>query len=206
MDKTIIRDMQDAKEYLYRHVAMSDALQRPELFLKHTETVANTALELTDRLGHKYPSFPVDPNEMCISGYVHDIGRPIAKNDLEQEFHAIVGPEYLKEQGHERLGIITMAHSICPELVRIKGFQDYRYEDLLPIFWQQVILTYADCIVDGEGNKVDLTKRFADMGSRYTGTPTARALITGFPRIKNMENLLTNAINNIGDFGEFEFL
>jgi hypothetical protein len=179
-----------------------------ECFIRHCGKVAELLFVYTQKIQTHFPNFRVDPLEMLMAGYLHDIGRIVAKDDREQACHAIVGSKYLQGLGLERIAMITYAHSLCPEKLSFEEFDGITYEQALPKYWQQILVTYVDCCVDGNGNFVGLTNRLRELKSRYHSAAMDAVVDKTMPRLKIIKRIVTSLINGsyAGNFSEWRFL
>ncbi|MCL4429832.1 MAG: HD domain-containing protein [Chloroflexi bacterium] len=179
-----------------------------EGFARHCSKVSELLFVYTKKIQTHFPNFKADPLEMLMAGYLHDMGRIVAKDDREQTFHAIVGSKYLEGIGLRRIATITYAHSLCPERLSLEAFDGITYEQALPKYWQQILLTYVDCCVDGNGNFVGLTNRLRELKSRYHSAAMDGIVIKAMPRLKIIKRIVTTMIrgNYAGNFSEWLFL
>ena len=122
----------------------------PEHIVKHSEKVALVSLFIGCFL--KEIDKNIDLHLLTVGALLHDIKK--YKSFLTGEDHALLGYEYMKKLGYERIGDIIKAH-IYLELGSLDAF-----------ITEEEIVHYADKRVMHE-KIVSLKERFDDLKKRY---------------------------------------
>ncbi len=156
-------------------------LVNPDNYLRHLEGNYNVAGELVDKIVSKYPNIPLVKEEVSLAAGLHDIGRPLRKNQL---FHELRGANYIEENGIKK-GVTDSWRQIyrIAQMFRSHGFLYERWNNpdnsgfrkefepietslLLPRTWQEAIVTLSDFSnIDGE--RVNIDEKLEKTLARY---------------------------------------
>ena len=125
----------------------------------------------------KYPNIPLNDYLISVAAAIHDIGRPLKK---DQRFHEIRGSNYVKDnelyglEYKERNKVAGMikTHGFVYELWRLCG-QNYTEEfgsidatSLYPKSWEEFIIIYSD-ITNKKGESINPEERLKEALYRY---------------------------------------
>ena len=189
-------------------------------FLTHSYDSAIIIRDILDRAIYYYPDefqFRIDRKEIEIAAYLHDIGRPLQKDQL---FHELRGAEYIEKEGG-RLGIALAkkpdkqlyriaetirSHFVVYEQFHMPEFEDKRKEfnnidpDLLiPITWNQKFVVYAE-LSNVKGEIMTPQERMEELEYRYSKNPEykdelfLKAIRKGKKRIFKLYNTVNKLI------------
>ncbi len=176
-------------------------------YLTHLADAYAIAGETTDDICGKYPELRsyLNAEEIALAGGLHDIGRPLRKNQL---FHELRGAAYIEEYGLEKgvaettVDVFRIAQMFRPHFLVAEQFYDPENENeiaefqslrnsplLMPRTWQEAIVAYSE-LKNIRGKKISVQNRIADIKKRYTNNPKynsntslLRAMDQGLSRI-----------------------
>ncbi len=166
-------------------------------FLRHSEATYKIAKETAIDIINHNPGLEIDPNEVAIAGYLHDIGRLLSVN---QNFHEIRGALYIKNRGYEAgiaenkkdlegLSGMVISHFIVYEEFLDKcypgreEFSNIKASLLLPKSIEQQIIVYSD-LSNLEGRETNFRERVEHIENRQKDNPHfLNAFERGKPRI-----------------------
>lgn len=166
-------------------------------FLGHSEATYKIAKETAVDIINHNPGLGINPLEVAIAGYLHDIGRLL---NVNQNFHEIRGALYIKDRGYglgiavnkeelERLSQMIISHFIVYEEFLDEDypgreeFSNIKASLLLPAGIEQQIIVYAD-LSNLEGREMDFRERLDYIENRQRNNPQfLHALERGKPRI-----------------------
>lgn len=179
-------------------------LDDAEGLYRHLECAYHIAAEAVSKALAHYPGIPLSKDEVSSAAGLHDIGRPLKKDQL---FHELRSARYVEEHGveegiaesqgeAERIAQIIRPHAtiyeqwLDPESAKArKEFEPLDIGLLVPRNWQQAIINFADN-ANENGKRVDVKKKLDDVIAKYEASPgqgiVARALIKGKERILAM--------------------
>ncbi|MCK4589549.1 MAG: hypothetical protein KAT77_03840 [Nanoarchaeota archaeon] len=174
-------------------------------FLRHPEMTGDIAEEMVGKIISKYPGIKerMRPEEVAVSGYLHEIGRVLQE---EQLFHELRGAQYIEEHGLEK-GVADTYEAVnrIAQMCRSHGFGYYMFIDpanaeareefklipsfaLVPRTWQEAIMTVAD-LSNAHGERISVEDCLAETLRRYENDPkykderVVRSIETGRNRI-----------------------
>jgi HD domain len=182
-----------------------DNLQNPDGYLKHLEVTSDIAQEIVDRILTHYQNIPISREEVSLAAGLHDIGRPLKKDQL---FHELRGAEYIEEHGLG-LNIANSQKDVyrIAQMIRSHGFLYERWLDnedarqefepidtklLLPRTWQEAIITYADDHNESGERVLNLQEKYEKQLARYRDDPkfkddvVVRSIINGQCRMTQL--------------------
>ncbi len=175
-------------------------------YLTHLSCTYYMAGETVDVISSKYPWLEkyMNREEVALAGGLHDIGRPLGKNQL---FHELRGARYIEDYGLEmgvadslvdvyRIAQMFRSHYLVAEQFDDKenALERGEFEALdpgllIPRSWQEAIVVYSELSNLG-GIKISIQDRIADIKKRYADDPLfnsnaslLRAMDRGLPRI-----------------------
>lgn len=147
--------------------------------------ISDLAGAITQKVINNYPGIPLVLAEVCIAAGLHDIGRPLAKNQL---FHELRGARYLEKTGldHGVADTVADVYRIA-QMIRPHGFvyefwydpdsvpyaQEFNPLDptlLIPRTWQEAIVAYSD-LSSLDGNRITVEDRIKELLHRYDTDP-----------------------------------
>jgi putative nucleotidyltransferase with HDIG domain len=141
------------------------------------------------------PLFNLDPVELAVAGYFHDIGRCFTKDTNNHIFHEIVGANYF-ENNAISLGITNTqeeaaniaqyfrSHFVVYEQFTMPEFQQWLQEleeidssNLKPKSSAEMLVTYSD-LININGNRVSFKQRIEDMKTKdeVSSNPRLKAI------------------------------
>ena len=188
-----------------------EVMNNPEGFIIHSKGVGNIVEEYASKFAENYPGFPLNFDELTLSGDLHDIGRPsnIIVNKLGQLCHEIESSRIIKSNGVDwglgtPAGVLRIANavrthsSVSEQYAAAFETKDSRLERLKEVFgefdpellvqktWQEAIITYGD-LSDKNGEKVDPTWKLDEAISRYLKDPKIAdpLVVIAHPRARN---------------------
>jgi len=142
-------------------------------FLRHSEATYEIAKETAIEIINNNPELKIDPGEVAIAGYLHDIGRLLSVN---QSLHEIRGALYLKKKGFEMLSRMIISHFIVYEEFLDENypgreeFSNINASLLLPKSIEQQIIVYSD-LSNLEGRKINFRERLKYIENRQKNNP-----------------------------------
>jgi len=205
-------------------------LKDPNGFLQHSYDSALIIQDILNRAIYYYPEdfkFRVDRNEIEIAAYLHDIGRPLQKDQL---FHELRGAEYIEQEGKRIRLVLTENHKKqlyriaetirshfvvyeqfnMPEFKdRINEFNNIDPDLLLPITWNQKFLVYAE-LSNVAGQRMTPQERMEELEFRYSNNPQykdelfLKAFMLGKERIFRICNTVDRLIQGKMDEREIK--
>ncbi len=201
----------------------------PQGFLKHVGQVYDTAEEVTRKITTLYPRMPLQIDEVALAAGLHDIGRPLSKDQL---FHELRGAAYLEREAIGqgavqrpldvyRLAQMIRSHGFVYEFWNDPDHADQRTEFkpleaclLVPRTWQESIVTYSD-LASYQGQRVKVEDRLREIlhryetDERYRNGAVLRATREAEPRILDLaarvEALEAGKLSE-GDIARYGFL
>lgn len=174
-------------------------------YLSHLNDTYDIARETVMMAFAHYPCLREHMNieEVALAGGLHDIGRPLQKNQL---FHELRGARLIEQKGLDfgitnnivdiyRIAQMFRSHGtiyerfIHPDLAEErKEFEPIGHSLLLPRTLQEAIIVYSDFSNVG-GKRISYEERVADIKERYSTTPNSTCSIAirqGLPRISKV--------------------
>ncbi|MBR9699584.1 HD domain-containing protein [Candidatus Woesearchaeota archaeon] len=165
--------------------ANPDNFHSPEDYIRHLGEVYDVAEVVVGNILAKYPNIPLIAEEISLAAGLHDIGRPLEK---DQTFHELRGARLIEENGLTK-GVAPSLREVdrIAQMIRPHGFvyemwhdpdcadQRSEYEPLddillLPRTWQEAIVAYADMANLG-GERVRVAERMDELIHRYEHDP-----------------------------------
>lgn len=198
MNKTAVKNL--AQELVE---ANPDSLNDPDSYLLHVEQVYSLAEKIVANILKRYPKIPLIKEEISLASGLHDIGRPMQK---DQTFHELRGARYIEQKGLEkgvahslkeayRIAQMFRSHGFVYEFWQDSSFSESRKEFepleaclLVPRTWQEAIVTYSD-LASQKGQRIKVQDRMAELfdryehDSKYKNAGVVRVAKTAFPRI-----------------------
>jgi len=199
-------------------------------FLVHSYDSAIIIRDILDRAIYYYPDefqFRIDSKEIEIAAYLHDVGRPLQKDQL---FHELRGAEYIEEEGG-RLGIASakkpdkqlyrIAETIRSHFVVYEQFHMPELEDkkkefdnidpdlLIPVTWNQKFVVYAE-LSNVKGEIMTPQERVEELEYRYSKDPEykdelfLKAIRNGKERIFRLCNTVDELVKGKMDVKEIK--
>lgn len=165
----------DAKRLIEELFSRADPSQHKfkSDFLKHSEATYKIAKKAAIDIINNNPGLEIDPGEVAIAGYLHDIGRLLSVN---QSFHEIRGALYLKKKGFKRLSRMIISHFIVYEefldgnYPGREEFSNINASLLLPKSIEQQIIVYSD-LSNLEGSEMNFRERLRHIENRQKNNP-----------------------------------
>lgn len=175
-------------------------------YLCHLSDTYRIAGETVDAVCYRYPVLrkKLKREEVALAAGLHDIGRPLCKNQL---FHELRGARYIEDYGLGkgvadslidvyRIAQMFRSHFLVFEQFcdsqNAPGREEYKKieaELLLPRSWQEAIVVYAE-LSNIKGTQISIQGRIADIRKRYTDDPQYNpnssllyAMAKGLPRV-----------------------
>jgi len=154
-------------------------------YLQHLTQVGDIAVEILGNIRRNNSSFSINFDEVASTAYLHDIGRPLAK---EQGFHEFRGARFVEQNGIKediadsskdifRIAQVIRSHGFAFESWQEQGYSDLRKEFgsldsnlLIPRTWQEAIIAYSDLASLG-GKRVTMQERMGELLERYKKDP-----------------------------------
>ena len=203
-------------------------LNYPEGYLRHLEVTYDIAQNVVDKIISQYPNIPLDREEVSLTAGLHDIGRPLCKDQL---FHELRGASYIEQNGLE-LNIADSEENVyrIAQMIRSHGFiyerwiknEDARTEFepmnielLLPRTWQEAIVTYCDDHNENGEIVSNLQEKYERQLNRYLNDPkfqddaVVESIIDGQKRVTllcEMVEALANGKLTEKDIARYGFL
>ncbi len=165
--------------------ANPNSLNSPDNYVRHIGQVYDLAEGVVRNIRAKYPNIPIISEEVSLASGLHDIGRPLKK---DQTFHELRGANYVEQEGLEK-GVAGSLRNIyrIAQMFRSHGFayefwQDKEYGEsrkefepleaclLIPRTWQESIVTYSD-LASHNGERVKVEDRMSELLHRYENDP-----------------------------------
>jgi len=187
--------------------ANPDNLNDPDNYINHLAQVYDLTKEVVTNIVAKYPNIPLIEEEISMASGLHDIGRPLQK---DQTFHELRGAEYIEKKGLKE-GVASSLKDICrvAQMFRSHGFAYEQWNDaecvknkkefepletclIVPRTWQEAIVTYSD-LISRNGERVDGEDKLNEVLQRYSGDPryqdetVIRTINLGYNRILELE-------------------
>ncbi len=171
-----------------------EIINNPEGFIKHTRGVAKIAEETSRRISENYSMIPINTEELCLAGGLHDLGRPLNSKELGQLGHEIKSAQYIEKEGlnwkiiHNQREAYHIAQIVRPHSSvyeqwiasfecndkrtkkLIEDFGNINPQLLIPRTWQEAIITYSD-LCDKNEERVDPIWKLNDALNRYENDP-----------------------------------
>jgi len=176
MDKTGVQEW--ARELVE---ANPGSLHEPDNFPAHLGQVYDIAEEIVRNVRSNYPNIPLDVEEIALAAGLHDIGRPLQK---DQVFHELRGARLIVQEGFERgvadsmEDVYRIAQMVVPHGSTFAYWNDHGCAEkrkefepldpclLLPRSWQEAIVAYADMASFGNG-RIEVKDRLQKTLQRY---------------------------------------
>lgn len=165
--------------------ANPDNLHDPDDYVRHIGQVYGLAEGVVRNILAKYPNIPLIGEEVSLASGLHDIGRPLQK---DQTFHELRGARYIEQEGLEK-GVASSLRDIyrIAQMFRSHGFAYECWQDsdctekrkefepleaclLVPRTWQEAIVTYSDLASQNE-ERIKVEDRLNELFHRYEGDP-----------------------------------
>ena len=135
-----INNIEDAENFLDQHIAKSNTIKNPDAYKNHCKFISKIIHDTVKSIKEKNPNINIDPVEMEIAGILHDIGNCISNDTLH---HPIIGSNYLKSLGLERIAKIIKTHNFIKEVVEKTKFRNIHPSDLDVKTWNEALITHA---------------------------------------------------------------
>lgn len=192
-------------------------------YLNHLSDTYFIAEETAENICANYPELKthIKSKEVALAGGLHDIGRPLRKNQL---FHELRGAAYIETYGLEKgvadstVDVYKIAQMFRPHFLVAEQFNDPENAHeiiefkplnsalLIPGTWQEAIVAYSE-LSNIRGKKISFQRRIKDIQQRYTNDPKynsnpslLRAMDSGLPRIiancKRVERLIDGKMSD----------
>jgi len=183
--------------------ANPDNLNDPDDYFKHIGQVYDLAEGVVKNILARYPNIPLIGEEVSLASGLHDIGRPLQKDQI---FHELRGANYTEQEGLEKevAGSLRDIYRIA-QMFRSHGFAYEYWQDsecaesrkefepleaslLVPRTWQESIVTYSD-LTSQDGERIKVKDRINELFNRHKNDPkyqngiVVRAATAGLNRI-----------------------
>lgn len=191
-----------------------DILNNSVGYLKHLEASYEIAQEIVSKIISHYPNIPLIGEEVSLAAGLHDIGRPLNKDQL---FHELRGADYIENHGLE-LNIANSQEDVSriAQMVRSHGFlyerwilnttarEEFEYMDislLLPRTWQEAIVTYSDDHNESGVRVSSLEDKYSRLLAKYQHNPkfqddrVVQSIISGQQRVTKLCERVDNLAN-----------
>lgn len=175
-----------AQELIEQNPTNLDATLIDE-YLIHLSDSYFIAKETVGIVCEKYPQLKnyLSSDEVALAGGLHDIGRPLRKNQL---FHELRGAAFIEAYGLEKgvanstIDVFRIAQMFRPHFLVAEQFNDpdnshetsaFKYLNsalLIPRTWQEAIVAYAE-LSNIRGKRISIRQRIEDIEQRYTNDP-----------------------------------
>lgn len=165
--------------------ANPDTLSDPDGYLRHTAQVYDLAGGVVRNVLSRYPNIPLIAEEVLLGAGLHDIGRPLQRNQI---FHEPRGARYAEQKGLEK-GVAASPKDVCriAQMFRSHGFAYEYWLDpdcsdlrkgieplesclLVPRTWQEAIVAYSD-LASHNGERIKIEDRLRELLQRYEKDP-----------------------------------
>lgn len=166
--------------------ANPNTLNDPDNYIKHIGQVYDLAEGVVRNILARYPNIPIISEEVSLASGLHDIGRPLKKDQI---FHGLRGANYTEKEGLEK-GVATSLRDIyrIAQMFRSHGFTYEFWQDpecaelksefeplesalLVPRTWQEAIVTYSD-LASHNGKRIKVEDRMSELLQRYENDST----------------------------------
>jgi len=181
-------------------------LNGPEDYLLHLSDSYLISGEIVDKVTKIYPKLSerLIKEEVSLAAGLHDVGRPLRKNQL---FHELRGARYIEENGINigvtdsiidvyRIAQMFRSHYVVAEQFSDEANKEERKEFepldsrlLIPRTWQESIVVYSE-LSNVRGERISTQRRIDDMWKRYKDPKLSsinpsllRCMKKGLPRI-----------------------
>ncbi len=176
----------------------------PDNYITHLGQVYDVAEGVVRNILEKYPNIPIIVGEVSVAAGLHDIGRPLQKDQI---FHELRGANYTEQNGLEkgvagslkdtyRIAQMFRSHSFAYEhwqdqecVEKRKEFESLDVCLLIPRTWQEAIVTYSDLTskngerVEVKNNRFDETLQKYGADPRYQNLAVVKAIKAGINRV-----------------------
>lgn len=183
--------------------ANPDTLTDPDNYIKHIGQVYDLAEGVVRNILAKYPNIPLVGEEVSLASGLHDIGRPLQK---DQTLHELRSAKYTEQEGlgegvsASLIGVYRVAQMFRSHGFAYEFWQDPECSDkrkefepleaclLVPRTWQEAIVTYSD-LASHNGERIKVEDRMNELFHRYENNAkyqdgtVVRAARTGLNRI-----------------------
>ncbi len=155
-----------------------DVLVDVEGYLNHLKGSYEVAEKVVlQEVRKKYPYISLNDDTLSIAAGIHDIGRPLKK---DQRFHEIRGSNYIRDnelygldyEQRDKIAKMVRTHGFVYELWKLCG-QNYTEEfgsidvtSLYPKSWEEFIVIYSD-ISNKKGEFIEPEERLKEALYRY---------------------------------------
>ena len=181
-----------------------DNLKNPENYINHIRCVYGISLEVLENIFSRYPKIPLPTGEISVAAVLHDIGRPLNKNQI---FHELRGARYIEQNGLRDKISDSLEYAFrIAQTFRSHGFVYEHWHDaecldlrtefepldsrlLIPRTWQEAIVVYSE-LSNVRGERIPIQKRIDDIWERYkdpklnsTNPSLLRCMKKGLPRV-----------------------
>ncbi len=169
--------------------ANPDNLKDPDKYLVHLASTYDLAEVVVGGIFSHYPGIPLVGEEVSAASGLHDIGRPLNK---DQTFHELRGARHIEHEGLEK-GVASSLRDVyrIAQMIRPHGFAYELWQDpecaggrevfepletalLVPRTWQEAIVTYSD-LASFNGERITVEKRMDELLERYENDPKYQA-------------------------------
>ena len=160
-------------------------LKNPENYINHIRCVYGISLEVLENIFSRYPKIPLPTGEISVAAVLHDIGRPLNKNQI---FHELRGARYVKQNGLKDEISDSLEHIFrIAQTFRSHGFVYEHWHDaecldlrtefepldsslLIPRNWNEAIVTYSD-MAAGNNERISVEDRMSGLLLKYKNNP-----------------------------------
>jgi len=151
--------VEDAEKFLDQQIAKSNTIKNPEAYKNHCKSISKIIRDTVKSIKEKNPEAKIDSTEMQIAGLLHDIGNCISDNTLH---HPIIGADFLKSLGLERIAKIIRTHNFIKEVVEKTKFRNIDPDDLDVETWNEALITHASMCC-GKNEIITFDEKFKRM-------------------------------------------
>lgn len=183
-------------------------LTKLDAYFSHVRDSYDVAGEVVDIILSKYHGLKkyLDKQEISLAVGLHDIGRPLRKDQL---FHELRGARYIEEHGLEKgisdkiTDVYRIAQMVRSHFVVAEQFADEtniqqreEFEPLDPVLlvprtWQEAIVIYSE-LSNVNGKRVSIQERIQDIQKRYA--PGSDWVKSNPSLVKSMEKGLSRVL------------
>jgi len=157
----------------------------PDDYIKHVSQVYDTAKIVVGNILSKYPNISMNGEEVVLAAGLHDIGRPLNKDQI---FHELRGANYVERGGLKRgvanslkdiykIAQMIRSHGAVYESWQESGCAERRKEFepleiclLIPRTWQEAIVTYSD-LASLNSERAKVKDRLDELLQKYESNP-----------------------------------
>jgi len=168
------------KEIIETH---KENVQETEDYLAHSKESYKITEEIVEKILFYYPFLKerLNKREIALAAGLHDIGRPLKKDQL---FHELRSARYIEEEGLKK-GVANNLKDVyrIAQMIRPHGFvfeqfsmasekEKFEFKDLdtallIPRTWQESIVLYSD-MANRNGKRMFIKERLNEITKRYS--------------------------------------